>query len=106
MEIVKNNVSEYIKFLQKNNIIGFAIGLMLASSVVELSNVTIDSIIMPTLEPILKKNKSYTVKIGSLQINLEKFIRSLLKLLVLSLIIFLLFKYGIKLNLTTSLKTN
>ena len=106
MEYIKKNFTEYINFLKQNNIIGFAIGLMLASSVVELSNVTIDSIVMPSLDPILKKNKSYTVKFGSLQIDLEKFVRSLLKLLVLSFIIFLLFKYGMKLNITTTLRPN
>jgi large-conductance mechanosensitive channel len=106
METIKNNISDYINFLKQNNIIGFAIGLMLASSVIEISNVTIDSIVMPTLDPILKKNKNYTIKIGSLQIDLEKFVRSLLKLLILSFIIFLLFKYGMKLNITTTLRPN
>lgn len=106
MESIRNNFSEYINFLKQNNIIGFAIGLMLASSVMELSNVSIDSIIMPSLEPLLKKNKNYIIKLRTLQINLEKFIRSLLKLLILTSIIFLLFKYGIKFNLTTALRPN
>jgi large-conductance mechanosensitive channel len=106
MDNIKNNLKEYVNFLQKYNIIGFSIGLMIAGSVVEFSNATIDSIVLPTLEPLLKRNNNYIIKIGSIQINLEKFIKSLSKLFILTIIIFLFFKFGININLTTVMRSN
>jgi large-conductance mechanosensitive channel len=98
-----NNIKEYINFFEKYNIIGFAIGLMIAGSVVEISNATIDSIILPSIDPIIKRKKSYIFKFGSFKIDLEKFIRSSLKFIILTIIIFILFKIGLKINIATSL---
>ena len=58
---------------------------------------------MPTLEPYLMKDKSYKLKLGSFQIDLNKFIRSLLKLGILTLVIFLLFKYVKNISLSSSI---
>jgi large-conductance mechanosensitive channel len=103
MDKVKNTLKDYVGVLTNNNILGFAIAMMLANSVIEFSNVTIESIVMPTLDPYITKNKNYNVKLGNIQINLDKFIRSLLKLFVLTLIIFLLFKYIKKISLSSSI---
>lgn len=77
---------------------------MVAGSIVELSNVTIESIIMPTLEPVLKKRENYVFTIGSININLEKFIKSGLKLIILTTVIYLLFRFGVNIDMTSSIK--
>jgi large-conductance mechanosensitive channel len=105
MNTIKNELSEYLYFLKYNNILGLAIGLILASSALELSNSLINYIIMPTLHPILKKNKNYIIKIGSIIINLEMVISSFFKLLILTIIIYILFRYGVKFKLSTSIAT-
>jgi len=102
-ETISKNLKDYINFFEKYNIIGFAIGLMVAGSVVEISNAIIDSIVLPTIDPIIKRKKSYIFKIGSFKIDLEKFIRSSLKFIILTIIIFILFKIGLKINIATSL---
>ena len=100
---VKSGLKDYISIFTKNNILGFAIAMMLANTVIEFSNVTIDSIVMPTIEPILKRRKSYSVTLGSITIDLTKFIRSLLKLFILTIFIFILFKYTSAISLSSSM---
>jgi large-conductance mechanosensitive channel len=100
---VKSGLKDYIGIFTKNNILGFAIAMMLANTVIEFSNVTIDSIVMPTIDPILKKNKSYNIQIRSINIDLSKFIKSLLKLFILTLFIFILFKYTSAISLSSSI---
>ncbi len=100
---VKSGLKDYLSIFTKNNILGFAIAMMLANTVIEFSNVTIDSVVMPTIDPILKRRKSYTIQLGSINIDLSKFIKSLLKLLILTLFIFILFKYTSAISLSSSM---
>ena len=100
---VKSGLKDYLSIFTKNNILGFAIAMMLANTVIEFSNVTIDSVVMPTIEPILKRRKSYNVTLGSITIDLTKFIRSLLKLFILTIFIYILFKYTSAISLSSSM---
>ena len=100
---IKEKFTNFINFLSKYNIIGFAIGLIFAGSIIEINNVIIDSIIMPSIEPLLKNN-NYQIKIGSIIFDLEKLIKSIIKLFIFIFILFLLFYYGIQINLTTTIR--
>ena len=105
MDTIKKNYAEYRKFLEKFNILGFAIGLTVANAIVAFSNITIDSVIMPTIDPLINRGikKLYTIKIGGLTIHLDQFINSLLKIIILIFMIFLLFKFGVKINLSNTI---
>ena len=67
-------IDKFVKLIQDFNVIGFALGIMIGNNVAELANTFIDGIIMPTLEPLLKKagGKEMTVRVGGLTFHLEK----------------------------------
>ena len=93
-------INAFIKLLKDFNVIGFALGVMIGNNAAELANSFIDGIIMPTLEPILKKmsGKHMTLKIGGLTLHLEKFVNALMKFLAMALVIFLLLQFGVKMT--------
>ncbi len=81
-------------------LIPFALGIMIGNNVAELANTFIDGIIMPTLEPALKRvgGKQMTVHVGGLTFHLEKFVQAIMKFIGISIVIFLLLQLGINMS--------
>ena len=99
-EAAVEGVNQFVKLLKDFNVIGFALGVMIGNNAAELANSFIDGIIMPTLEPALKRmsGKSMTVNIGGLTFHLEKFFNALMKFFAMALVIFVLLQFGIQMT--------
>ena len=93
-------IGKFVKLIQDFNVIGFALGIMIGNNVAELANSFIDGIIMPTLEPVMKRaaGKNMTVKVGGLTFQLEKFVQAIMKFIGISVVIFVLLQFGINMN--------
>lgn len=99
-KLVEDGVGSFYKVLKDFNVIGFVLGLLIANSVAEIANSFIDGIIMPSIKPLLDRVKSENtdIKIGGLNLHLDKFLNSLLKFFVLALIIFVLLQFGVNMT--------
>ena len=99
-KVATEGVGKFIKLIQDFNVIGFALGIMIGNNVAELANSFIDGVIMPTIDPILKKagGKDMTLRIGGLTFQLEKFVQALMKFIGISIVIFVLLQLGINMN--------
>ena len=99
--VIKNEANAFMKVLTDFNIIGFALGVLMANAGADLANSIIDGIIIPTLKPamdrVTPKGKT-SVTIGGLEINLENLIKAFVRFLALSLVVYLLIKLGVSLN--------
>ena len=95
-----DEVGSFMKVLKDFNVIGFALGVLMASSGADLANSFIDGIIMPTLQPFLDRvqTKNATIQVGNITINLEKFIQAFIKFVALALVIYMLLKFGIEMS--------
>lgn len=95
-----DEVGSFMKVLKDFNVIGFALGVLMANSGADLANSFIDGIIMPTLQPFLDKvqTKNATIKVGNISINLEKFIQAFIKFLALALVVYMLLKFGVEMS--------
>tara|TARA_Y100000385_G_C12992023_1_gene593239 strand:+ start:57 stop:386 length:330 start_codon:yes stop_codon:yes gene_type:complete len=95
-----NFYNQILDLLKNYNIIGFTLSLLIANSMKEIADSIIDGILLPSIKPILNKvtkNKN-TIKIGNIKLELNTFIKALLKFLALLFIIVLLMKIGIKMS--------
>lgn len=94
---ISKGASAFVTLLKDFNVIGFVLGLLMSNSVSDIANSLIDSIIMPTLKPILDRvsRKDDTIEIGGFILHLEKFINAIIKFLVLSIIIFIFVTLGV-----------
>ena len=97
--LVANEIDGLINVMKDFNIIGFALGVLMANAGADFA--IIDGIIMPTLKPIIDrvtpKGKA-SLRIGSIEIDLEKLLQALIKFFALVLVVYLLIKVGIKMN--------
>ena len=87
------------------NVIGFALGVLMANAGKDLANSVIDGVIMPTLKPGLDRitpQGKATLRIGSIEINLEKLITALIRFICLGLVVYLLIKVGVKMTKPTA----
>ena len=93
--------------LEKFNVLPVAIGLMVGASLKDVADNLIEDILMPFLKPLIKKitlngkkkkEDMYKLKIPGIgvELDLENIIESTIKFLGLSLLIYLLIKFGIK----------
>ena len=99
---------QYLDFFSKFNVLGLAIGLMIGSNLKDVANDFIDDVLMPFVEPVLqtvsgKKENGVKFKIPdtNITIDLKRVIASLTKFMALSVIIFLMLQFGIKLKKPT-----
>lgn len=100
MDVAGENINAFVKLLKDFNVIGFALGVMIGNNAAELANSFIEGVIMPTLEPFLRKisGKHMTVKIGPITLKLEKLINSIFHFFAMALVIFLLLKFGVQMT--------
>ena len=108
--IVYRMFEEYMEFVQKFNVLGLAIGLMIGSNLKDVAGDFIDDILMPFVNPILKQisngkdgEDGLTLSIPGTEIKLklDKVVASVIKFACLSIIIFALLKVGVKLKKPT-----
>ena len=99
-KVATESVNKFIKLIQDFNVIGFALGIMIGNNVAELANSFIDGVIMPTIDPILKKagGKDMTINVGGLTFHLEKFIQAIMKFIGISIVIFVLLQLGVNMS--------
>lgn len=103
---------EYMEFVQKFNVLGLAIGLMIGSNLKDVAGDFIDDILMPFVNPILKQlsngkegdeESSLTLSIPKtgIKLKLDKVVASVIKFACLSIMIFGMIKLGVKLKKPT-----
>tara|TARA_B110001450_G_scaffold223394_1_gene220486 strand:+ start:225 stop:629 length:405 start_codon:yes stop_codon:yes gene_type:complete len=92
--------------LEKFNVLPVAIGLMVGASLKDVADNLIEDLLMPFLKPLIKKitfnekkNKEdmYKLKIPKtgVELNLENIMESSIKFLGLSVLIYLLMRFGV-----------
>lgn len=102
-------LSEYTEFISKFNVLGLAIGLMIGSNLKDVAGDFIDDVLMPFVNPVLKKlgtgekedeknGLTFNIPGTDIEINLSKVISSSVKFLMLSVVIFMLMKFGVNLK--------
>jgi large-conductance mechanosensitive channel len=99
--VVTEGTSAFMNLMKDFNVIGFALGLIIANNITELANAFIDGIIMPTIKPFLDRvsngNKT-EFKFGSITINLDKLIQSLIKFVAIGIVILIMIKIGVQIS--------
>lgn len=99
--VIEHEAKGFLKVLSDFNIIGFALGVLMAKAGADLVNGVIEGIIMPTINPLIEKfypeNKK-SVTLGRIEIHLKKTIEAFIRFFALSLIVYLLMKTGIKMT--------
>ena len=104
LKYLKNLPTQYMDFFSKFNVLGLAIGLMIGSNLKDVANDFIDDILMPIINPALsyigENGNAATIYIPStsIKLNLTRVIASLAKFMAISVIIFLMLQFGIKLK--------
>ena len=98
--VAASAVSEFGKLMKDFNVVGFALGLLIANAVGEMANSFIDGILMPTVQPMIDRvtSKNTQITIGNFTIKLDKFINAVLKFLMIAVVIFVLMKLGVSMN--------
>ena len=96
-------LDNYLDFITKFNVLGLAIGFIIAANLKDVASDIIDDILMPFVNPILNyvtKGNGINLNIPgtSIKINLERVFSSGVKFLCLSLIIFVMIQFGVKLR--------
>ena len=103
----KKEVTGLLLVLEKFNVLPVAIGLMVGASLKDVADNLIEDLLMPFLKPLIKKitlngkkekEDMYKLKIPGIgvELNLENIIESTIKFLGLSMLIFLLMRFGIQ----------
>ena len=103
-EEIMEETAGLMKTLSDFNVIGFALGVLMAKAGADLANSVIDGVIMPTLKPVLDRvtpKGSTTLRIGQIEIDLEKLIQALIRFIALGLVVYLLLKAGVQMNKPT-----
>lgn len=101
----ESKIEKFYQVIKDFNVIGFALALIITRNIRELSDALIDGIIMPTIQPLLKKyvEGSGKIRLGkNIVIDYQKFLSSLIKFIVFSLLIFIAFSFGISIKKPTS----
>ena len=96
---------DYFEFLTNFNIVGMAIGFIIGANLKDIANAVIGDLIMPFIRPGLKAlagDKGFIYELpGDIILNLEKIVTSFIKFISLSIIIFGLISYGVKIKKPT-----
>ena len=97
---IGNEGNQFIDLLKNFNVIGFALALIMVNNVTDLANSIINSIIMPTIQPFINrlKGEDSSIFIGKIQIKLDSFVQSSIKFLAMSIIIYIMIKFGFEIQ--------
>tara|TARA_R110001592_G_scaffold39897_2_gene131185 strand:+ start:6581 stop:6988 length:408 start_codon:yes stop_codon:yes gene_type:complete len=98
-------MNKYYEFFSNFNVLGLAIGLMIGSNLKDVAGDFIDDVLMPFVNPainLITKGKGKGVILNvpgtDIEINLERVIASSIKFMALSVIIFAMLQFGIKIK--------
>jgi large-conductance mechanosensitive channel len=98
-------MNKYYEFFSNFNVLGLAIGLMIGSNLKDVAGDFIDDVLMPFVNPainIVTKGKGKGVILNvpgtDIEINLERVIASSIKFMALSIIIFAMLQFGVKIK--------
>ena len=103
--VIAEEAKGFMKVLSDFNVIGFALGVLMANAGADLANSVIDGVIMPTLKPAMDRitpEGKTSVKIGGLEIHLENLIQAFIRFMALSLVVYVLMKAGVAMTKPTS----
>ena len=104
---VNGMFSEYMEFFATFNVLGLAIGLMIGSNLKDVAGDFIDDVLMPFVNPAInlitkgkgeKKGVILNIPGTDIEINLERVIASSIKFMALSVIIFVMLQFGVKIK--------
>ena len=92
--------NKFIDLLKNFNVIGFALALIMVNNVTDLANSIINSIIMPSIQPFINKLKGEdsSIYIGKIQIKLDSFVQASIKFFAMSVIIYIMIKFGFEIQ--------
>tara|TARA_B100001094_G_C17995521_1_gene702475 strand:+ start:647 stop:976 length:330 start_codon:yes stop_codon:yes gene_type:complete len=95
-----NLYNQILDLLKNYNVIGFTLSLLIANSMKEIADSIINGILIPSINPILDRitKNNNTINIGKIKLELDTFIKALLKFISLLFIIILLMNIGIKMS--------
>jgi len=109
MKMFTEMTTKYYEFFSNFNVLGLAIGLMIGSNLKDVAGDFIDDVLMPFVNPainLITKGKGKGDKKGvilhipgtDIEINLERVIASSIKFMALSVIIFVMLQFGVKIK--------
>ena len=104
-KVVSNMFNKYVDFFSNFNVLGLAIGLMIGSNLKDVAGDFIDDVLMPFVNPAINlvtkgKGKGVILNVPGtdIEINLERVIASSIKFMALSIIIFAMLQFGVKIK--------
>lgn len=105
MKLISKMMTKYYDFFSNFNVLGLAIGLMIGSNLKDVAGDFIDDVLMPFVNPtinLITKSKGKGVILNiprtDIEINLERVIASSIKFMALSVIIFVMLQFGVKIK--------
>ena len=105
MKMFAKMMNKYYDFFSNFNVLGLAIGLMIGSDLKDVAGDFIDDVLMPFVNPAINlvtkgKGKGVILNVPGtdIEINLERVIASSIKFMALSIIIFAMLQFGVKIK--------
>jgi len=94
---------EFLKFIESYGIMGVAIGIVMGQAVAKVITVIVEALIMPLLEVMLPGNKwqEAIFHIGRINIKVGLIIAALIDFFAISLVVFFVVKYILKVKVET-----
>jgi len=91
---------EFLRFIKSYGVIGVAIGIVMGQAVAKVINVIVEGLVMPILEIILPGNKwqDAVLHLGKVNIKLGLIIAAFIDFFSISLVIFFLVKYILRIE--------
>ena len=101
--MLENTTDKFYNLMVDFNVIGFTLGVLIGNSLTNVANSIIDSIILPSMEPVLIRmgGKNMTIRVGGATFKLKPLVESLFKLLGLCLFIVIGIILGLNLSRPT-----
>ena len=101
------NISDFMKFLNDNNILSVAIATILSNKINDISEAFINNLVLPIINrdidndnrPDIKKLEEYTLRMSGIKFELGKFMIALIKFLIITYIVYLLSKLVRKIDM-------
>ncbi|MDD2689592.1 MAG: MscL family protein [Candidatus Omnitrophica bacterium] len=95
---MKKLKEEFLKFIKSYGVIAVAIGIVMGQAIAKVITVIVEGLVMPVLEVVLPGNKwqDAVLHLGSINIKLGLIIAALIDFFTVSLVVFFLVRYILK----------
>lgn len=92
---------EFLRFIKSYGVIGVAVGIVMGQAVAKLITVIVEGLVMPVLEVLLPGNKWQEAVLHLWRINIKigLIIAGLIDFFIISMVIFFLVEYILKVDL-------